>query len=521
MYRNGKILVGKNNDKEMCIIPKMANRHGLITGASGSGKTVTLKVLAESFSNAGIPVFMVDVKGDLAATCKVGVESENISSRVEKLGLEDWSYKKFPVTFFDVFGKNGHPIRTTVTSIGHRLLSKMLGLSEVQDGVLAIVYKIAKDEGKSLDDLEDLDSMLKSVGNKRVEYSNKYGNISQQSLTTIQRNVLELMEDGASIFFGKPSFEIRDFIRFDNETGYGYINILDAQDLFKSPTSYVIMILWLLNSLYDTMPEVGDLDKPKLVFFFDEAHLIFKEMPKEIVDHIIQVVKLIRSKGIGLYFISQTPSDIPDEILGQLGNRVQHVLRSYTKSDEKIVKAAADSYRDNPEFDTFETIKTLKTGEALVSFQQEDGSPSMVEKVTILPPQSLMGTITDDERKNVIVNSNLYMKYEEKVNERSAYEINEEENRVIEEKKKMEEEAKLIKEKEKEEERLRKEEEKKQKELEREEQKRQRELEKEERERERARKNNPAYKIGKKVVNKTADKMINKGLNAILKGLFK
>ena len=242
---------------------------------------------------------------------------------------------------------------------------------------------------------------------------------------------------------------------------------------------------------------------------------------KEIVDHIIQVVKLIRSKGIGLYFISQTPSDIPDEILGQLGNRVQHVLRSYTKSDEKIVKAAADSYRDNPEFDTFETIKTLKTGEALVSFQQEDGSPSMVEKVTILPPQSLMGTITDDERKNVIVNSNLYMKYEEKVNERSAYEINEEENRVIEEKKKMEEEAKLIKEKEKEEERLRKEEEKKQKELEREEQKRQRELEKEERERERARKNNPAYKIGKKVVNKTADKMINKGLNAILKGLFK
>ena len=512
MYKNSKIIVGKNEEKEMYIIPKMSNRHGLITGASGTGKTVTLKVLAESFSNAGVPVFMVDVKGDLSGTCKVGVENENITSRVEKLGIEDWNYKKFPVTFFDVFGKNGHPIRTTVSNIGHRLLSKMLGLSDVQDGVLAIVYKIAKDEGKNLDDLEDLDSMLKSVGNKRTEYSNKYGNISQQSLTTIQRNVLELIEDGADIFFGKPSFDIKDFIRFDNETGYGYINILDAQDLFKSPTSYVIMILWLLNSLYDTMPEVGDLEKPKLVFFFDEAHLIFKEMPKNIVDHIIQVVKLIRSKGIGLYFISQTPSDIPDEILGQLGNRVQHGLRSYTKTDEKVVKAAADSYRENPKFDTFETIKSLKTGEALVSFLEEDGSPSIVEKVTILPPQSMMGIITDDERKKVIVNSNLYMKYEEKINDRSAYEINEEENRVIEEKKKMEEE---------EEEKLRKEEERKIKEAEKEEQKRIREQEKLEREREKARKSNPAYKLGKKVVNKTADKMINKGLNAILKGLFK
>ena len=514
MYKNSKIIVGKNEEKEMVIIPKMANRHGLITGASGTGKTVTLKVLAESFSNAGVPVFMVDVKGDLSGTCKVGVENDNLKSRVEKLGLEDFTYKKFPVTFFDVFGKNGHPIRTTVTSIGHRLLSKMLGLSDVQDGVLAIIYKIAKDEGKSLDDLEDLDSMLKSVGNKRVEYSNKYGNIQAQSLTTIQRNVLELIEDGADIFFGKPSFDIKDFIRFDNETGYGYINILDAQDLFKSPTSYVIMILWLLNSLYDNMPEVGDLEKPKLVFFFDEAHLIFKEMPKVVVDHIIQVVKLIRSKGVGLYFISQTPSDIPDEILGQLGNRVQHGLRCYTKTDEKVVKAAADSYRDNPKFNTFDAIKSLKTGEALVSFLDEDGSPEVVEKVTILPPQSMMGIISDEDRKNVIVNSNLYMKYEEKINDRSAYEINEEENRVLLEKKKMEEEAKLIKEKEKEEEKLRKEEDKKLKEQER-------ERAKLEREKEKARKNNPAYKLGKKVVNKTADKMINKGLNALLKGLFK
>ena len=503
MYKNGKIIVGKNNDKEMAILPKMANRHGLITGASGSGKTVTLKVLAESFSNAGIPVFMVDVKGDLAGTCKVGIENDNIKSRVETLNLEDWSYKKFPVTFFDVFGKNGHPIRTTVSAIGHRLLSKMLNLSDVQDGVLAIVYKIAKDEGKNLDDLEDLDSMLKYVGNKRSEYSSRYGNISQQSITTIQRNVLELIEDGADIFFGKPSFEIKDFIRFDNETGYGYINILDAQDLFKSPTSYVIMILWLLNSLYDTMPEVGDLEKPKLVFFFDEAHLIFKEMPKVVVDHIIQVVKLIRSKGIGLYFISQTPSDIPDEILGQLGNRVQHLLRCYTKNDEKVVRAAADSYRSNKEFDTFNAIKELKTGEALVSFQEEDGTPSVVEKVTILPPQSMMGTIDYEERKKVILNSNLYMKYEEKVNDRSAYEMNEEENRNVLEKKKMEEEAKLIKEKEKEEEKIRKEEERKQREL------------------EKARKNNPAYKMGKKVVNKATDKVINKGLNALLKGLFK
>lgn len=421
MYINDKILVGKNDNKEMYLIPKMANRHGLITGASGSGKTITLKVLAESFSEAGIPVFLVDVKGDLAGMPFGGENSENINKRVNKLALDGFKLQGYPTVYYDIAGKMGHPIRTTVSNIGARLLARMLDLSDTGEEVLAVVFKIANDENLELIDLKDLNSMLSYVGDKRGVYSNTYGNISIQTITSIKRAVLTLEEAGGGKFFGKPDFNIRDFMQYDNR-GYGYINILDAQTLFKDSTTYVIMLLWLLTAIYDEMPEVGDLDKPKLIFFFDEAHLIFSEMKDSVIKKLVQIVKLIRSKGVGLYFISQTPSDIKDEVLSQLGNRVEHVLRSYTKSDEKSIKAAADGFRPNPNFDTVEAIKSLGTGEALVSFQTENGEPSIVEKVTILPPQSRMGTITDLERDTLIKNSRIYGKYDKLIDYESAYE---------------------------------------------------------------------------------------------------
>ena len=422
MYKNEKILVGKNLEKEVYILPKMANRHGLITGASGSGKTITLKVMAESFSDAGIPVFLVDVKGDLAGMSYPGEMNENISKRVENLKLEGFECKKYPTTYFDVFGKLGHPIRTTVSSIGSRLLSRMLDLSDTQEEVLGVVFKISQDEELELIDLKDLDSMLSYVDEKRKEYSTKYGNVSTQSLTSIKRSVMNLQEAGGDLFFGKPSFDIHDFMRYDSSTGRGYINVLDAQNLFKNPTTYVIMLLWLLTSVYNELPEVGDLEKPKLIFFLDEAHLIFSEMKENVVKQLIQIVKLIRSKGVGLYFVSQSPSDIKDEVLAQLGNRVQHVLRAYTKTDEKSIRIAADSFRKNPNFDTAEMIQLLGTGEALVSFQNEKGEPEIVEKVTILPPQSRMGTITEEERRNVMQTSFLLNKYEHKMETESAME---------------------------------------------------------------------------------------------------
>lgn len=422
MYKNDKILIGKNEKYEANILLKMANRHGLITGASGSGKTITLKVLAESFSDAGVPVFMVDVKGDLAATSLIGEATENITKRVETLNLEGFEYKKYPVTYLDVYGKNGHPVRTTISSIGPRLLGRMINLTEAQEGVLAIIFKIAEDETLDLIDLKDLKKLLTYVGEKRKEYSLSYGNITSQSIGAIQRNILMLEQEGGDYFFGKPSFEIKDLIHYDNNDGRGFINILDAEELFKKPTLYASFLLWILTEIYNTLPEVGDPQKPKLVFFFDEAHLLFSEMPDYLIKNVIQIVKLIRSKGIGLYFISQSPSDIPDEVLAQLGNRIQHVLRSYTKTDEKTIKAAADSFRKNPEFDTEEAIKKLGTGEALVSFQDENGEPTITEEVTILPPQSKMGTIDNITRQSLIKMNFLYNKYEIKIDEESAFE---------------------------------------------------------------------------------------------------
>lgn len=422
MYINDKILIGKNESYEAYLLPKMANRHGIITGASGSGKTITLKVLAESFSNASVPVFLVDVKGDLAGMCNQGTPNENINKRIKNLKLENFTFNKFPTRYWDVYEKMGHPIRTTISSIGPKLLSQMLNLSNAQEGILTIVFKIAEDENLELTDLKDLKALLTYVGEKRKEYSLNYGNITTQSISTIQRNIITLEEESNEYFFGKPEFNIKDFIQYDALTGQGIINILHGVNLFQKPKLYATFLLWLLTSLYETMPEVGDIEKPKLIFFFDEAHLLFSEMPEHIIKQIIQIVKLIRSKGIGLYFISQSPSDIPNEITSQLGNRIQHVLRYYTKSDEKAIKAAADSFRINPNLNTIEEIKSLKTGEALVSLQNEFGEPTIVEKITILPPQSQMGTITDIERQNIIKASDLYLKYENKINDESAYE---------------------------------------------------------------------------------------------------
>lgn len=423
MFKNNNILVGKNEETESYLLLNKANRHGLITGASGSGKTITLKVLAEGFSSAGVPVILSDVKGDLAGTSLLGQMNEKIEERVTNLKLENFEMKKFPVAFFDVYGKRGHPIRTKVSDVGSKLLARMLGLSDVQEGVLAIVFKVCEDENLELIDLNDLKAALSYIGEKRKELALNYGNVTTQSIGAIQRGILSLIEEGGDKFFGEPSLELWDFIHFDSNTGFGQINIIDSVELFKNPTLYSSVLLWLLTNLYNKMPEVGDLEKPKLVLFIDEAHLVFSEIPSYLLKNITQIVKLIRSKGIGLYFISQTPKDIPVEILGQLGNRIQHVLRTYTKADEEIVKAAADSYRDNPKFDTKEAIQTLAIGEALVSFQTENGEVSMVERVTILPPQSKMGTIEDALRSQLISESWLYGKYENRVDKVSASEI--------------------------------------------------------------------------------------------------
>lgn len=434
MFKNNKIVIGKNKENEVYILPQMANRHGIITGASGSGKTTTVKVMAESFSSAGVAVFYVDVKGDLASICKSGEDNESINKRKELLNLDNFNYQSFPVTFFDVFRKNGHPIRTTISNIGPRLLSIMLNLSDAQEGILAIVFQIAKDEVMALNDLGDLKSLLSYVNKNKDKYIEKYGNITSQSVAAIQRNILILEQEGGINFFGKPELQLYDLFQYDYN-GKGFINVLDAQELFKKPTMYAVFLVWILNNLYNNLPEVGDLEKPKLVLFLDEAHLIFSEMTASVVKQIIQIIKLIRSKGVGVYFISQSPSDIPDEILSQLGNKVQHVLRSYTPGDEKSIKAAANSFRKNPDFKTEDAIKELATGEALVSFLDENGEPNIVQRVLILPPQSFNGTITDEMRESIIKQSRLYGKYESEINEISATERTEEENKRIEKEK--------------------------------------------------------------------------------------
>lgn len=421
MYINDKILVGKNGDQESSILLNMANRHGLIAGASGSGKTITLKVMAESFSDAGVPVFLADVKGDLAGTALEGELNENIQKRINKLGLDGFECKKFPVRFWDLFGKNGHPVRTTIADVGSDILAMMLGLTEAQEGNLAIVFEVAKDEGLELINLADLRTTLQYVAENKDNYKTRYGNITTQSIGVIQRSLLALEKQGGDKFFGEPALDINDLFATDTD-GRGIINILHAVELFQNPDLYASFLLWLLNTLFVSSEEVGDLDKPKMVFFFDEAHLLFDGMPSYRLKRITQVVKLIRSRGIGLYFVSQHPTDVPDNILAQLGNRVQHTLRAYTPSEQKIIKAAASAFRTNKAFDTETAISELGTGEALVSFQDEKGAPTVVERVTILPPQSYMGAINDTARMKVINASALCGKYDEAIDKESAHE---------------------------------------------------------------------------------------------------
>ena len=514
MYKEKKVLIGKNKDKELSILLDKANRHGLITGASGSGKTITLKVMAESFSDAGVPVLLADVKGDLGGTAVTGESNENLENRLSSLEIKDFEYKNFPVRFWDIFGEYGHPIRTSIDSVGPEILSMMLGLSEAQEGVLTIVFKIAKDNGWKLDDVKDLRLLLQYVGENKNDFITSYGNITTQTIGVIQRCLLTLENQGADKFFGQPELDIHDFITVDNN-GKGMVNILHAVKLFTSPDLYASFLLWMLTNLFNKMPEVGDLEKPKLVFFFDEAHLLFNGMPSYRLKQITQVVKLIRSRGIGLYFISQSPTDIPDEVIAQLGNRVQHTLRAYTPSEQRTVKVAADAFRTNPEFDTTKAILSLGTGEALISFQNEKGEPEIVEKATILPPQSKMGTI-DEITRNKIINSSIIVgKYEETIERESAYE---ELDKIIKEKLQLEEEERQRIEEEKEKEKQAKLEAKEKKEQEKEEIKRKREEEK-------AKKNDPVEQIKKKatnkVINKTLDKAINKGLNSIFKSFFK
>lgn len=421
MIKDGKIWISKN-DTCQYILPKMANRHGLIAGATGTGKTVTLKVMAEAFSSLGVPVFLADVKGDLSGMCCPGESTEDMGKRIVRFGLDDWEYTSFPTRFFDVFGKNGHPTRTTISEMGPILLSRLLGLSPVQEGVLNIVFRVADDNGLLLIDIKDLKAMLQYVAEHRDEYTITYGNVSPQSVGAIQRALLALESQGGNFFFGEPALDLNDWFAVD-DNGKGFINILDSTELIHSPLLYATFLLWLLTELFEQLPEVGDMEKPRLVFFFDEAHLLFRDMPKTLVQKIEQVVKLIRSKGVGVYFISQSPSDIPDEVLAQLGNRVQHALRAYTPSEQKAVKVAAQTFRQNPAFDTSEAIMELGVGEALVSFLDEKGVPGMVERTFILPPQSSMSPIDAMTRTRVINQSPLDEKYGYEVDPESAYEI--------------------------------------------------------------------------------------------------
>ena len=423
MLQDGKLLIGVGGSP-VCLLPRMANRHGLICGATGTGKTVTLKVMAESFSELGVPVFLADIKGDLAGCARTGDRSEAIDKRLDKLGLdpEAFAYHPFPVRFWDVFGKMGHPVRTTVSEMGATLLSRLLDLSDVQAGVLAIVFRVADDKGWLLIDLKDLRAMVSYVAEHAAELTNEYGNVSKQSAGAIQRALLQLEDAGGDLFFGEPDIQLEDWFRCD-EKGRGYLNILHCEKLYQSPLLYSTFLLWLLAELFEQLPEVGDPEKPKLVFFFDEAHLLFKGAPRALVDKVEQVVKLIRSKGVGVYFITQQPSDIPDAVLAQLGNKVQHALRAYTPNEQKAIRAAAQGFRPNPAFDTQQAILELGTGEALVSFLDEKGRPNVVERATILPPQSQMGPIDDKRRAAEIQYDELFGKYETAVDNESAYEI--------------------------------------------------------------------------------------------------
>ena len=400
---------------------KMANRHGLIAGATGTGKTVTLQVMAETFCQAGVPCFMADMKGDLSGISQVGKMSGFIEKRLPEFGIENPQFQSCPVRFYDVFGEQGHPMRATISQMGPQLLSRLMQLNEIQDGVLNIVFRIADERGLLLIDIKDLRQMLDWVSQHAKEYTTKYGNISTATIGAIQRALLQLESQGADKFFGEPSFDIYDLMQ--TEQGKGVMSVLAADKLMLQPKLYSTFLLWLLSELYSTLPEVGDLPQPKLVFFFDEAHMLFTDTSKALLDKIEQVIRLIRSKGVGIYFITQSPTDIPENILGQLGNRVQHALRAYTPKDQKAVKNAADTFRANPAFKTDEAIMNLETGEALVSFLDEKGAPSVVERAKVLFPLSQIGAITEGQRLDLIKQSRIYGKYDTPIDRESAFEV--------------------------------------------------------------------------------------------------
>ena len=414
--------IAKNAQQDLFLLPALVNRHGCITGATGTGKTVTLQVIAQALSDSGVPVFMADVKGDLSGMAKAGAASTKLKQRLDSLGIAEPQWAATPVTFWDVYGQQGHPVRATISDMGPLLLARMLNLNDTQQVVLQLVFKIADDNGLLLLDLKDLRAMLQHVGDNAASFQTEYGNISAASIGAIQRGLIGIGEQGGEQFFGEPMLNIDDLIQTDG-SGKGIVNILAADKLMNAPRLYSTFLLWMLSELFERLPEVGDLDKPKLVFFFDEAHLLFSEAPKPLLQKIEQVVRLIRSKGVGVFFVTQNPLDIPDTVLGQLGNRVQHALRAYTPRDQKAVQAAADTFRANPELNTAQVISELGVGEALVSFLDEKGRPNIVERAFILPPASQIGPITDDERKQLIAASIVAGVYEAAIDRESAYEI--------------------------------------------------------------------------------------------------
>ncbi len=424
MFDNqGRAFIAKAENTELCIIPRMANRHGLITGATGTGKTVTLQNLAETFSRMGVPVFAADIKGDLSGVAAPGGNKSSVTERVKLYDLEAQGFKfgASPVQFWDVYGQQGVKFRTTISEIGPLLMERFLGLNETQGAVLSMLFKMADDNNLLLLDLKDLSRMVNYVGEHRAEYISNYGNISPATIGAIQRSLLRLETEGISDFFGEPALDIDDLIR--TQGGMGVINILASDKLMQSPRVYTTVMLWLLSELFENMPEVGDPEKPKMVFFFDEAHLLFSDMSKDLLERVDRIVRLIRSKGIGVYFISQNPADMPDCILGQLGNRIQHALHAYTPRDIKAVKIAADTFRPNPAFDTQTAITELKIGEALISVLDEKGAPTMVERASILPPEGQVGALESFSRARLISQSEFYKKYAQDIDRESAYEV--------------------------------------------------------------------------------------------------
>lgn len=518
---NGQPINAKSGELFLGIVPKMANRHGLITGATGTGKTCTLQNLAETFSAMGVPVFATDIKGDLSGVAKAGGGNKHFEKSIADNHLDQlgFRYQSSPVAFWDIFGEQGHPLRTTVSEMGPILLSRVLDLNDTQSDVLNLVFRIADDQNLLLLDLKDLRKMLEEVGNNRTQYTTAYGNISTATVGAIQRGLLALEDQGGDKFFGEPAIDIFDLIQTQN--GKGVINILASDKIINSPKTYTSFLLYLLSELYEQLPEVGDLDKPKLVFFFDEAHLLFNDINKSLLERIEQIVRLIRSKGVGIYFCTQNPIDIPDIILGQLGNRVQHALRAYTPRDQKAVAVAADTFRPNPAFDTRAVITELAVGEALVSFLDEKGIPNMVERAIVLPPQGQAGAITPDERQQIIKNTaDLYGQYDKMIDRESAFEIlvgrmeelqqkaeAEAQQKALE--KQQKEESKALAAQQKEEERQRKEEERRQKEAERQRKAAEREAEAAERKRKREKDQSIFGSIEKMAAQKAKRELVN------------